>query len=143
MPRAYFDDFYAGQDWGVHTWTVASEIVAAWGQVTGDRSPLYQDCKEASSSPYKGPIAPAALAFVYLSQGIQDLLREKPPGGVHAKQELTFFAPVRAGDVLTTSLKVREKYVKRERKYVVFETTTLNQRGEKVLEGVRTSIWAA
>ena len=143
MPRAYFDELQPGQNWGGHRWVVSPEVVTAWGEATGDRSPLYRDSEEARNSPYKGPIAPPALAFVYLSQGIQDLLREKPPGGVHAKQQLTFFAPVRPGDVLTTSLKVRDKYIKRERKYVVFETTTVNQRGEKVLEGVRMSIWAA
>lgn len=143
MPRAYYDDLQPGQEWGTHTWVASPEICAAWQQATGDESPLYHDTEAARISPYKRPIVPPSLAFVYLSQGIQELLREKPPGGVHQKQQLTFFAPAYVGDVLTTSLTVLEKYVKRERKYVVFRTVTVNQRGEKVLEGVRISIWAA
>lgn len=143
MPRAYFDDLQPGQMWGTNTWVATPEVCAAWRRATGDNCPIYDDSKATRASSYGGPIVPPALAFVYLSECIQDLLRDKPPGGVHARQQLSFHEPVRPGDALTTSLRVRNKYEKRGRKYVEFETESVNQHGQKVLTGLRTSIWAA
>jgi len=142
MRRAYFDDLEPGQIWGTNTWEATPEACTAWRRATGDDCPVYDDTESTRASSYKGPIVPPGLAFVYLSECIQDLLRDKPPGGVHAKQQLSFHEPVCPGDSLTTSLSVRNKYMKRGRKYVEFETETVNQHGKKVLTGLRTSIWA-
>lgn len=143
MPRACFEDLEAGQEWGESVWHATGEACDEWRRATGDDHPLYHDTDAARSSSYKGAIVPPGLAFVYLSECIQDLLRDKPPGGVHAKQKLVFHEPIRRGDVLTTSLRVQDKYVKRGRKHVGFQTNTVNQHGKTVLTGVRTSIWAA
>jgi acyl dehydratase len=142
MRRAYFDDFEPGQLWGTAVWQASPEICRAWRDATGDNDDIYDDTEAARNSAYGGPIVPPGLAFIYLSDCIQDLLRNKPPGGVHAKQQLSFLEPIRPGDVLTTSLRVKGKYVKRERKYVEFETETVNQHGQMVLTGKRISIWA-
>jgi 3-hydroxybutyryl-CoA dehydratase len=142
MPRAYFDDLEPGQLWGTSEWKATPEACTAWQQATGDDCPIYHDTETTRASSYGGPIVPPGLAFVYLSDCIQDLLRDKPPGGIHARQQLKFHQPVRPGDVLTTSLSVRDKYLKRGRKYVEFETQTVNQAGQTVLTGLRTSIWA-
>lgn len=142
MPRAYFDDLQPGQEWGTADWQATPEACRAWRDATGDHSDIYEDGEVARKSVYGRPIVPPGLAFIYLSDCIQDLLREKPPGGVHAKQQLSFHLPVHPGDTLTTSLKVKDKYIKRERKYVEFETVTVNQHGQKVISGLRISIWA-
>lgn len=139
MPRAYFDDFEPGQDWGSNTWTPSEALCRRWQAAGLGGAP------EGDGSPEAGGRlrAPPALVFVALSQVIQDRLRDKPPGGVHAKQGLSFHAPIYAGDALTTSLKVRSKYIKRERRYVELETETVNQHGTLVCSGLRTTIWAA
>lgn len=128
MPRAYFDDFEPGQEWGSHEWTVTPEMCARWSR--------------AFATPQSDDMPPA-LAFVALSQCIQTLLREKPPGGVHARQKLVFHRRAKVGDTLTTSLSVRTKYFKRERRYVEFDTATRNQAGDLIFTGLRTTIWAA
>ena len=138
MQRAYFDDFEPGQDWGAHSWTTSEAICRRWQSAGLGGCP--EETDPANSD--RRLRAPPALVLVALSQAMQDRLRDKPPGGVHAKQSLAFHAPVFADDVLTTSVAVKAKYVKRERRYVEFETKTVNQAGELVLSALRTVIWA-
>jgi acyl dehydratase len=128
MPRAYFDDFEPGQEWGSHDWTATSEICARWSSAFGTPS---------------SDRMPPALAFVALSQCVQDLLHEKPPGGVHVRQEIEFQGQANVGDKLTTFLSVNTKYLKRERRYVEFRTVTRNAAGDVIFTGLRTTIWAA
>ena len=86
-----------------------------------------------------GDVAPPTLAAVYIRPA-QNALRG-PPGGIHAKQQLDFFAAVRIGDMLETVLEVRELYERNGRRYVVSETVTRNQLGKIVCTGLITQIW--
>jgi len=134
MPRAYFDDFFPGQDWGSTVWLATEELCRSWTALGLGRSP---------SGASGATRIPPALLQIALAKCIQDKLREKPPGGIHAKQRFTFHAPACVGDTLTTQLKVSTKYIKRERKYVEFDSITTNQAGRIVATGLRTTIWAA
>lgn len=51
-----------------------------------------------------------------------------------AKCEVRWFAPVRAGDTITSSARVLEKYERRGNKFVTFRVEALNQDGVKVSE---------
>ncbi len=83
--------------------------------------------------------APSMIACVYLI----DLLtaRQSPPGGIHAKQSLRFHRPVRIGEVLSIQARVTEKYVRKERPYVVSEFEARGDDGTLVSSGRVTSIW--
>ena len=85
-------------------------------------------------------IAPLSLAAAYMRRVYQSL--PNPPGGIHAKQRYAFHRPVHADDVLTTSGRIVDKYVKRGNKYVIVESTSVNQRGELVTSAWATRIWA-
>ncbi|MDN5926308.1 MAG: MaoC family dehydratase [Hyphomicrobiales bacterium] len=87
----------------------------------------------------KGDIAPPMLAAVYIRPA-QNALKG-PPGGVHAKQVFQFHCPVKAGDVLSTTLEVLEKYDRKGRRYLVSGTRTTNQQGTVVTTGRIVSIW--
>jgi hypothetical protein len=132
MPRAYFDDFEPGQTWGTDVWIASEEVCRKWTA-----------SMKGSATASQSKRMPAALAQIAIAQSVQNLLREKPPGGVHVKQHLEFRAPIWIGDELTTELRIRNKYLKRERRYVEIETETRNQSGDVVLTGLRTTIWAA
>jgi hypothetical protein len=132
MPRAYFDDFEPGQTWGTDVWIASEEVCRKWTA-----------SMKGSATASQSKRMPAALAQIAIAQSVQNLLREKPPGGVHVKQRLEFRAPIWIGDELTTELRIRNKYLKRERRYVEIETETRNQSGDVVLSGLRTTIWAA
>ena len=86
-----------------------------------------------------GEFAPALLAAAYTRGCIAAL--KGPPGGVHAKQNFRFLQPVRAGDTLTSVLRIRETFQKKGRNYVVSTLTTTRTDGVQVSDGVVTAIW--
>jgi len=97
---------------------------------TGNTDPAY--------GPESGR-APSMLAAVYLV----DLLkaRNSPPGGIHAKQSIRFSRALRVGERLSLSGEVVEKYVRRDRPYVVSGFTAADESGAVVACGTITSIW--
>ncbi len=92
-----------------------------------------------TGSPSASEVASPTLAAVYIRPAQNAL--NGPPGGIHAKQQFDFFAPIRVGDILETMLEVRELYERNNRKYVVSETVTRNQAGVIVCKGLITQVW--
>ncbi|MEM9682147.1 MAG: MaoC family dehydratase N-terminal domain-containing protein [Pseudomonadota bacterium] len=113
---------------------VTDEVVSKFCAATADGSGLYE--AQDDGSPRR---APPMMAAIYLI----DILKARggPPGGVHAKQQLSFHRVIHVGDVLQTQGRVTDKYIKKERRYVVAEAETRNQKGQLVATGVITSIW--
>ncbi|MHB2167984.1 MaoC family dehydratase [Alsobacter sp. R-9] len=106
---------------------VTAERVEAFLAATGHRRPAGDGQ------------APSMIASVYLI----DLLtaRRSPPGGIHAKQSLRFHRPVRIGEVLSIQARVTDKYVRKERPYVVSDFEARGEDGSLVSTGRVTSIW--
>jgi hypothetical protein len=113
---------------------VTEEVVAAYDEIS--LSSLVSDGVAGVGS---RRTASPMLAALYI-RGAQNALKG-PPGGIHAKQHFTFFRSVGAGDELSTVLTIREKFEKKGRNFIVCETETTNQNGEKVSLGRITSIW--
>jgi 3-hydroxybutyryl-CoA dehydratase len=82
---------------------------------------------------------PSMIAAVYLI----DLLaaRRSPPGGVHAKQAMKFHRPVRMGEILSIQGTVVDKYLRKERPYVVASYEARGEDGSLVSTGIITTIW--
>jgi acyl dehydratase len=119
---------------------LTKETIQKYAAAVEDMNPLYVEEELSKKSSFKGLIGHPTTAAIYTLSAIMTE-GEMPPGGIHAKQRFEFIHPPRPGDTLTTTAKVAEKYIKREKKYVVFETTTINQKGEKVVGGKMTAIW--
>ncbi len=83
--------------------------------------------------------APPMIAAVYLV----DLLmaRRSPPGGIHAKQAIRFHRAIAVGEDLKIQAKVVEKYIRKERPYVVSDFEARGADGSLVSSGRVTSIW--
>lgn len=107
------------------------QTIAAFGQISADAS--------LEGSPARGLVAPPMLAAIYIRPAQNAL--NGPPGGVHAKQGFEFHAPIEAGDTLSTTLTVAEKYERKGRRYLVCETRTDNQDGVVVSTGRIVQIW--
>lgn len=117
-------------------YVVTAEVVDAYRAITEQSLIAAESDAARSGDPAE---APPTLAAVYIRPA-QNALRG-PPGGVHAKQQFAFHAPVRVGDVLETTLLVREKYERKGRNYLVSDTSTVNQLGVIVTTGRITQIW--
>jgi len=83
--------------------------------------------------------APSMIASVYLIDLLQ--ARRSPPGGIHAKQAIRFHRAPEIGETLSIQGTVMEKYVRKERPYVVADFEARGADGSLVSSGRITSIW--
>ena len=107
---------------------VAPETVAAFCAATGDT----RDRRDTNA-------APSMLAAVYLIELLKS--RQSPPGGIHAKQSFRFHRKLRVGETLALLGTVKEKYVRKDRRYVVSDFEAHDTSGGLVASGTITSIW--
>lgn len=112
------------------TFEVSAEVVDGFLAATGNDGRLY------GGRPRR---APSMIASVYLI----DLLmaRRSPPGGIHAKQAIRFHRAIEVGETLAIQGTVVEKYVRKERPYVVSSFEARGRDGTLVSSGRITSIW--
>ena len=108
-------DVFVGRDMGGHEYTITPELLRVYEAGTEDRNPWY-----AGASPFGGALAPALL---FHSEVYRNLAWYLPNliGNLHAKQEWELFQPMMVGDRVHTRSTVVERYVKRNREYVVNE----------------------
>jgi hypothetical protein len=59
----------------------------------------------------------------------------RSPGTVNAGQSWSYNIPARPGDVITLQARALDKFIKRERLFVVHDNVFFNQRGEVICSG--------
>jgi len=109
---------------------VAADVVEGFVAATGNDDSHYAGASHR---------APSMIASVYLV----DLLasRRSPPGGIHAKQAIRFHRAVMVDEILSIQATVVEKYVRKDRPYVVSDFEVRGDDGILVASGRITSIW--
>jgi len=113
---------------------VTEETGVKFADVSNDHNPVHLDEAYASATPFKGRIAHGMLLAAYISSVLGNDL--PGPGSIYVNQTLSFKAPVRYGDTITTTVEVVELIPERNRSK--FKTTCTNQNGLIVLEGEAT-----
>jgi acyl dehydratase len=125
MPDGFHDEYevFVGRDMGGHEYAITPHAVRAYEDGTEDRHAWYH-----GPSPFGGPIAPALL---FHSEVYKNLAWYLPNliGNLHAKQEWELFHPMLVGDTVRTRSTVVERYVKRNREYVVNEVLITDSGG--------------
>lgn len=139
MPEyVLYEDLEVGQEFPSVEFRITDGVIDSYIEATEDGSPVYSG--EGSTGSGARRPAPPTLAAVYIRPALMTV--PSPPGGVHAKQRYEFHRPVFSGDVLVTKTRILDKYLKKERKYVVMETITTNQDGQPVTTSRMVRIWA-
>lgn len=136
-----FDDIYVGQEFPGLEYHLNRETIQKYGEAVEDLDPIYTDQEAAVASEFGGPVAHPTTASIYILKAYKVGVTS-PPGGVHAKQKFEFISPTRPGETLQIKAKVVDKYIKRERRYVVIESLAVNQDGEPKVKSLMTVIWA-
>ncbi len=114
--------------------TVGEADVYAFAGITGDFYGVHVNEEFAKQTRYGTRIAHGALLVGFISTVMAKMsVKIPPPGGVSYRYDVKFTAAVKFGDTITTSLKVIEKIP--EKREVIFQASSTNQRGETVLEG--------
>ena len=131
MVGARTDDIYVGRDDGGREVEVSAELVRHYAESVGDHNPWYF-----GESPFGGPVAPALILH---SEVYRDLSWYLPNmyGNLHAKQEWELFHPIMVGDTVTTRSLIVDRYIKRDRDYVVKEVTCFGPDGRVLCRAAR------
>jgi len=126
QPLFHEAEVFVGRDMGGHEYTVTPALIQRYAAGTGDAHEWY-----ASDSAFGGPIAPALLfhseVYANLAWYLPNLI-----GNLHAKQEWELFHPMAVGAPVRTRSTVVERYLKRNREYVVNEVLITDADGRWV-----------
>jgi acyl dehydratase len=120
------DDVYVGRDMGGHQWGLTPDAIENFIAGTGDDNPWYT-----GRSPLGNPIAPALILH-------SEVYRTKAwylpyiYGNLHARHEWESYRPLVVGETVRTRCTVVDRYIKRDREYVVNEALTFNSAGALV-----------
>jgi acyl dehydratase len=120
------DERYVGRDYGSFEYAITPELIAKYVEGTGDDNPWYR-----GDSPLGGPVAPALILHSAVYRTLEWYL-PNIYGNLHARQEWEIFAPVMVGEILHTRSLIVERYLKRDREYVVNEVIVSNSAGHIV-----------
>jgi 3-hydroxybutyryl-CoA dehydratase len=135
-----YDSVEIGTEFPPYEYRITDVTVKRYAEAVQDHQPLFSDAAYAIREGYQGIVAPPTTAAIYATRAHKQE-KKLPPGGIHAKQMFRFLKPAYPGDLLISKAKVVDKYIKKERKYVVIEVETKNQRGEIVVISRSTGIW--
>ena len=128
LSNVTYDELSEGQVLGTVTEPVSAEMA---GQLIGE-----------IGAPGEAALAPPAVFPVLFLKALRRTLGGIPSGGVLAKYELRFGEPLPAdGSEATIEVSIAEKYVRRERPYVVVQFAIDDAEGKRALTGLKTIMW--
>ena len=80
-----------------------------------------------------GAVAPTSMALAFgLRLGWEEQVF--PPGVIRVGDENTYGVPARAGDALTTTLVITDRFERKGRRFLTYQMITTNQRHEQVCQ---------
>jgi 3-hydroxybutyryl-CoA dehydratase len=110
--------------------TITEADIVLFAGVSGDTNAIHINEEYASTTAFKGRIAHGMLSAGAISSAVANRL--PGPGAIYMDQHLKFLAPVRPGDTVHATVRVREVVADRSR--VVLETTC-SVKGVVVIDG--------
>jgi hypothetical protein len=125
-----FDDFKPGTLLGEREFTLSDEAVALWtGLYPDDRTSL--------------PAMPPAMVAMVTMRAFVDILADRPRGNVHAGQKFWIARLPQLHDRMTTKLTCASKELKNNRRWLTFDSDTIDAAGHLFFRGQMTTIWTA
>ena len=126
-------------------YAVGREKIREYAYAAGESEPLYLSVEAARAAGYDDVVAPPMFAVVYAGQALTPVLFDPAleinfAMLVHGSQEFRWERLVVAGDEISTAVLVRDISVRGGLGFYVFETESVNQRGETVCVGTWTNI---
>jgi hypothetical protein len=85
----------------------------------------------------------AGIAVAMMMRGYLDVVRPRPPGNVHARQQFNIARLPKRGESVTTVVSCASKELRRDRRYVELDVRGFDDAQRPVYDGRMTLIWAA
>ncbi len=127
LSNTTYDELEVGSVLGTVTEPVSAELA---GSLVG-----------AIGAPGEAEVAPPAVFPVLFLKALRRTLGGIPNGGVLAKYELHFGEPLRTGGEVTIEVSIADKYVRRDRPFVVVRFAIDDAEGGRALTGLKTIMW--
>lgn len=133
--RKVWDEVVPGEARPTVPYTLTLEAIQRYCRSVGDLNPLYFDEEYAKKSRWGGLIAPPSIhpLLVFGCTPIDDFMRS--PGTINAGQSWSYNEPARPGDVITLQAKALDKFIKKERLFVIHDNVFFNQKGDVICSG--------
>ncbi len=134
-----------GKTYDPLTYAVGREKIREYARAVGETDPVCLDLEAARAAGYADLMAPPMFTVVYSAPAVGPCLFDPEielnfAMMVHGGQEFVWGEPVVAGDEVTTTVSVKDISEADGRGYYVFESVSVNQRGEEVCRGTWTNI---
>ena len=127
-----YEKLVVGKNMGTHQCNVSRELILNYIKNTGI------DCKKFEFD--NNLIAPAAMVFIFTLRTI--FSNNIPIGGaVLAGQSLECIEPILEGDNITVDVVIKDKYIKKERKYVLLDFLVKGDKGNINIINTMRTIW--
>ena len=134
-----------GKTFAPATYAVGREKIREYAHAVGETDPLYLDLEAARDAGYADVVAPPMFAVVYSLPAVWPALFDEEVGidfahMVHGGQEFEWGPVVVAGDEITTTASLKDASERRGNGFYVFESVSVNERGETVCTGLWSNI---
>ncbi|WP_051327175.1 MaoC family dehydratase [Desulfatibacillum aliphaticivorans] len=127
-----WDDLVVGETYDAEPFEVTPERIQLYVEGTEDFNPFFTDEEAAKNSQFEGLIAPPTILTPIVFAAVSPDSWIKMPGAINPGQRWEFGVPVRPGDTIYCHIKLRDKYIKRGKKYAMSEMHITNQNDEFV-----------
>jgi acyl dehydratase len=126
-------------------YAVGREKIREYAAAVGERDPRHHDLDAARAAGHPDLVAPPMFAVVYAGRAVMPAIFDPEVGiefarMVHGAQRFVWGPLVVAGDEVTTTASVQDISERGGLGFYVFESCSLNQRGETVCTGTWTNI---
>jgi len=134
-----------GKSFAPATYAVGREKIREYAHAVGETDPLYLDVEAARAAGHADVVAPPMFAVVYSLPAVWPALFDEEVGidfarMVHGGQEFRWGPVVVAGDEITTTASLKDVSERRGNGFFVFESVSVNGRGETVCTGLWSNI---
>ncbi len=128
-----YESIQVGEELGRKEVLITDEMIRACAGAIESKHPWYFE-----DSPFGGRIAPPTL-FDNDTLRMLDENYERF-GSLHAKQAWEFKHPAKLGKKVTITVRLVDKYIKRERPWIVMELLAVDDDGLEICRGRHTSL---
>jgi 3-hydroxybutyryl-CoA dehydratase len=124
-----WDGVVVGDKLGPVQHRITARMIRDYAESTGDIHQWHID----GAPHFPDAIAHPAMATIFSTRLLGRSGIDRPSGGIHARHEYEFLGLICAGQTLTTTGTITEKYIRRERKYLVCDSLTVDEAGRPVV----------
>lgn len=133
--RKIWDDIVPGEPRQTIPYVLTLEAIQLYCRSVGETNPLYFDEAHAKKSRWGGLIAPPSIhiLLMFACTPADDWMRS--PGTINAGQSWSYNIPARPGDTIRLEARALDKFIRKDRLFVVHDNVFFNQNNQVICSG--------